>query len=122
MKLALIDDYQETATITKKFLEGNLEVEVDLFSTGEELFKARDFARYSIFLVDRDLGWHNMNGYQIVRAIRAKRPEAIVIGYFGVAKAGEFEIREKFREAGADDFMNKQLGEEFLSAVLSQYI
>jgi len=94
----IIDDHENTREVIGEYLkaEGFLVTCCANGADGLDLVKER---RYDAIVVDYNMP--DMNGDDLVKRMRSRRPNALIIGF-----SAERRERE-FLKAGADAFMNK---------------
>jgi len=98
MKIALISGSYPRREVVARGLSHKLgQVQVDTFAYVEDvLISALD---YDVYVVYNNFG-HHMNGVNGVHEIRARAPDALVIGVSATPYADR-----RFLPAGADDFL-----------------
>jgi len=84
---------------------------VDAVDTGEEALDLARLYDYDVLIVD--LGLPDMDGYEVVRRLRATRVETPVLILSGLARPG---AKVKAFGLGADDFITKPFDREELVA------
>lgn len=101
MKIYLVEDEFDLAQIVKKYLEKE-DYQVTIFSNGEEALKHLA-DEVDLWILDIMLPG-DVNGYDLIKAIKEKRPEQAII----FASARDHEI-DKIRglELGSDDYIAK---------------
>lgn len=80
--ILVVDDHPSVVHGTKWMLEQETDMQVSFAYSGEDALKRLDSAdTFDIFLVDLNL--QGMNGFELVKKILLKEPEAIVLIYTG---------------------------------------
>ncbi len=101
MRLLLVEDDITAARGIKMALEG-AGLTVDVSDTGEDAFEL--VRRYDYDIVVLDLVLPDMDGYEVIRRMRAARKETPVLILSGLSQP---QARVKGFSLGADDFITK---------------
>jgi CheY-like chemotaxis protein len=102
-KVLVVDDERSMREMMKDAL-GDLECEVFLAEGADEALSQVEKHDFTVIFLDLKL--FGMNGIDLCRAIRKRKPLAILYAMTGWS--GLFEI-EECREAGFDDFFTKPI-------------
>jgi two-component system cell cycle response regulator CtrA len=116
MRVLLVEDDLTTARGIGVMLKGASMV-VDTADTGEEALELAKLYDYDIVVLDLILP--DMEGYEVVRRLRAARLETPVLILSGLAKP---QARVKGFGLGADDFLAKPFDREELVARLQAIV
>jgi PAS domain S-box-containing protein len=97
-----------------------------LQKTDAEVLTAKDgketleiFQQNNVDLVLLDLRMPEMDGYQVLKEIRSKKPDTLVI--VQTAYAMQDDIRN-FKEAGFNDYLTKPISDDKLFGLLNKYL
>lgn len=91
-KIAICDDKKVVSEYIKEVLQAHdfgVEVEIDTYTSGEELFLNSISKRYDILFMDIELGEESDNGMEISNKIKSIYPGVLII--FFTARVGCYE-------------------------------
>lgn len=112
MRILLVEDDRSSALSVQAILRGASMV-VDAVASGEEALEMARIYDYDLMLLD--LGLPDMDGYEVLRALRAGRNPVPVLILSANARP---EARVKAFNAGADDFLPKPFdGRELVARI-----
>lgn len=105
MRIAYLEDDADQAALILRWLQGAGHT-CHHFARGHELQRALARESFDLYLLD----WHlpDIDGLQVLEAIRARTPQAPVI--FTTARDRDDDIA-RVLQAGADDYIAKPLGQ-----------
>ena len=113
-KVLIIDDEKPTLSMFQLFLEA-YGFEVLTAESGEEGIPV--FEREKPDIVFTDIKMPGMDGFEVVRRIKALAPHAVVIVTTG---HGDKDLAKKALDLNATDFINKPIQKEALDAALAK--
>ena len=112
MRILLVEDDHPSALFARAILQGASMV-VDTVGTGEEAIEMARIYDYDLMLLD--LGLPDMDGYDVLRALRAGRNPVPVLMLSANARP---DARVKALNTGADDFLTKPFdGRELVARI-----
>jgi len=101
MKILVVEDEKDLNNIITKNLKKN-NFSVDSVYDGEEALKYSDYGNYDLILLDVMLP--KMNGYEVVKHLRANKNETAVLM---LTARDAIEDKIKGLDLGADDYLIK---------------
>ncbi|MBF0357524.1 MAG: response regulator [Magnetococcales bacterium] len=118
INVLVVDDSKSARFILSHFLEIN-GFTVFSVASGQEALEIMD--QNEVLLVITDYQMPEMDGFELVRKIRARysRYEVAIIG---LSSQGDTEVEVQFIKAGANDYLPKPFQKETLSCRLSQTV
>lgn len=115
-KVLVVDDEQTVREMMRDLL-GQYAVEVYVAENAEQALSYVEEEDFDLVFLDLKL--FGMNGIELCRHIRGRKPLTILCAITGWA--GLFDV-EECREAGFDDFFRKPVGSEVLMEVVTDAI
>lgn len=116
LRILLAEDIESSQRVAQQMLH-KLGYEVDVATNGLEVLHALERKKYDIVLMD--VRMPEMDGVEATRIIRQRwpgGPKIIALTAYGLE--GD---REKFIEAGMDDYIAKPVQKKDLAEVLNKY-
>lgn len=98
----IVEDEEDICDFLCKVLE-NKGIEVASCLTGEEAFKLLETQRFKVFVVDLKLSTA-VTGLDVIKAIRKRSSEAIVVAMSGYIDAS---LKESALRFGANEYLEK---------------
>ena len=115
-RVLVVDDSHDSADSLAMILSASGH-EVRAVYDGEDAIEAAETFRPAIILMD--VGMPKLNGYEATRRIRqSSRPSIPIIALTAHAMSGQ---RQRYLDAGMDDFLSKPVDMEQLAAVLAKW-
>jgi CheY-like chemotaxis protein len=116
-RILLAEDIESSQRVAQQMLH-KLGYEVDTVTNGIEVLRALERQHYDIVLMD--IKMPEMDGVEATRIIRQRWPDngPKIIALTAYGLKGD---REKFIEAGMDDYIAKPVQKEDLARVLEKY-
>ncbi len=115
-RILLAEDIETSQKVAQQMLH-NLGYEVDTVTNGIEVLRALERKHYDIVLMD--IKMPEMDGLEATRIIRQRWPNGPKI--IALTAYGLEGDRERFIEAGMDDYISKPVRKEDLEKVLAKY-
>ncbi len=118
LKILLADD-DTTNQLVIKAMFANLNCTIDIVNDGAEALSAANKHKYDIILMD--IYMPNMDGITASKSIRSNSLSSTtpIIAFTANAMAGD---RQRFLEAGMDDYISKPINKKQLLKILSKYL
>jgi len=120
-KVLIVEDNRSNQLLLRLFLE-EYGIECDIANDGVEGVAAFQKKKYDLIFMDENMP--NLSGIQATEQIRMYEKEhnlqaSIIVASTANALVGD---REKFLEAGMDDFLSKPIETKELEAILKKYL
>lgn len=115
-RILLAEDIETSQKVAQQMLH-NLGYEVDTVTNGIEVLRALERKHYDIVLMD--IKMPEMDGLEATRNIRQRWPNGPKI--IALTAYGLEEDKERFIEAGMDDYISKPVRKEDLEKALAKY-
>jgi PAS domain S-box-containing protein len=117
-KTILIAEDDQTSFEFLKLLLNRMNIEVIWAKTGTEAIKLIETG-LSVDLILMDIKMPEVNGYEVTRIIKKKRPDLPVIAQTAYATIDE---KEEALKAGCDDYLSKPIQVKLLTELLIKYL
>lgn len=116
LRILIAEDIETSQRVAQKMLH-KLGYEVDTVTNGIEVLRALERQHYDVVFMD--IKMPEMDGVEATRIIRQRWPNGPKI--IALTAYGLEGDREKFIEAGMDDYISKPVKKEDLAKVLEKY-
>jgi CheY-like chemotaxis protein len=116
LRILLAEDIESSQRVAQQMLH-KLGYEVDTVTNGIEVLRALERQHYDIVLMD--IKMPEMDGLEATRIIRQRWPNGPKI--IALTAYGLEGDKEKFIEAGMDDYISKPVQKEDLAKVLEKH-
>lgn len=115
-RILVVDDVPDNRELFKRYLirMGIPERQIDLAGSGFEAIAKAEHEKYGLVLMDIQMP--EMDGFQALKELRAKKYDGAIVALTAHAMKGD---KEKCLAAGFDDYLQKPLQKESLRQVLT---
>lgn len=113
IKVLIVDDHPSVSEGTKVLIDQEKDMNATVLTSSLEVMEHLQQTSYDVYLID--LYMPDLNGLQLLKLIREKEPESIILIYTG------FDIDQHFNllmEAKVSGFLSKTaIGEQIITAI-----
>jgi len=120
MKILLVEDDKQLGRALKKTLEAKEGYEVNHIEDGEDAFNDILIHKYDVYLLDINLP--KIDGIKLIKLIRHKNPQAIIIMITASAEIEDMEKAYGENHDGCDEYIKKPFRSEELLLRINHWL